>query len=155
MIRKLLAAALLAGLFLVSGCNESGSGGSASSGDGATAASTPTSASPSAADNTKKVCADMDALGTEFAQKIVTLAARAIQELSAGDEAKAEKTIEELNAAIPEFAGKIEALGASATNAELKQILTSMAAEVRKADEETIEETVDAAEAKYKAICGE
>jgi hypothetical protein len=151
MIRQFVAAAALAGLFLVGGCNDSGSGGDASAGGGATTPSTP---SPSVADNTKKVCADIEALSTEFTQKVVMLAARAIQELAAGDEAKADKTMAEVNALLPEYAGKIEALGATASNTELKQVLTTLAADVRKANEDTVEDVMTNAETKYNAICG-
>jgi hypothetical protein len=153
MIRRLLAAGALAGLLLMGGCNESGSGDNASSGGGATAASTPT-ASPSAADNTKKVCADMEALNTEYKQKLVALITRAVQEGVAGDEAKAEKTIEEMKPLLVEFGGKVEALAATASNTELKQALTSFGTELRKANEESFEDVVTAAETKYQAICG-
>jgi hypothetical protein len=153
MIRKLIATAALAGLFLVSGCNESGSGENTSSGGGASTASTPTSAPPSVADNTKKVCADMEALNAEFKQKLVALLTRAVQEGVAGDEAKAEKTLEELKVVLPEFGGKVEALAASASNTELKQALTTFGSELRKANEDTFEDVVTAAENKYKAIC--
>jgi hypothetical protein len=153
MIRKLLAAVALAGLFLVSGCNESDGTGDAASGGGAATGTTATSAPPSVADNTKQVCADIDALNNELKQKMVALLTRAIQEATSGDEAKADQTIEEITALIPEFAGKIEALGATATNSELKQVLTTMAADIRKSNEDTIEDAMTAAEAKYKAIC--
>jgi hypothetical protein len=153
MIRRLLAAVALAGLFFVSGCNEADGSGDSASGGGTTTGSTATSAPPSVADNTKKVCADIDALNEELKQKVVALVTRALQEAVAGDEAKAEKTIEEIKTLLPDYAGKIEALGATATNTELKQALVTMGADVRKSNEDTIEDVMTAAEAKYKAIC--
>jgi hypothetical protein len=153
MMRKLLAAVALAGLFFVSACNESDGSGDSASGGGATSGSTATSAPPSVADNTKKVCADIDALNNELKQKVVALVTRALQEAAAGDDAKAEKTLEEITTLIPDYAGKIEALGATATNSELKAVLVTMGADIRKSNEDTIEDVMTAAEAKYNAIC--
>jgi hypothetical protein len=154
MIRKLLAVGALAGLFLVSGCNESDdSGGDAASGGG-TPTATATSAPPTAADNTKKVCADMAALRTELEQRLAPILQRAIQEGLAGDEAKAEKTLEEAKALAVEIAGKVQALSASASNPELKQALADMSVEIKNSDVESADTAVSAAEAKYKQICG-
>jgi hypothetical protein len=152
MIRKLLVAVALTGLLLASGgCNESD--GAGDPGSGATTGSTATSAPPSVADNTKKVCADIEALNNEIKQKIVALVTRALQEAAAGDEAKAEKTIEEIKTLIPEYAGKVEALAATANNSELKQVLATLGADLKTSNEDTVEDVLTAAEAKYKAIC--
>ena len=155
MIRKLLAVGALAGLFLVSGCNGSDSGGDAASGGG-TPAATATSAPPTAADNTKKVCADMAALTADFSQKLATILAQAVKEGAAGDGAKAEKTLEQAKALAVETAGKVEALSASANNAELKKALADMATDIRNSDPNagSADTTASAAEAKYKQICG-
>ena len=152
MTRRLLAAVALAGLVLVSGCSGSDSADDASGG-GTTTESTATSAPPSAADNTKKVCTDLNAVNLAFTQKIVALTQRALQEMAADDEAKADATLEEVRALIREHAGNVEALSATATNAELKQVLATLAADLKTADEETLEEVATAAEAKYNAIC--
>ena len=154
MIRKMLAAVALAGLFLVSGCNESDGTGDSAAGGGATTGATATSAPPSAADNTKKVCADMAALRTDMEQKLTVLLTRAIQELTAGDEAKSDKTFAEAVALAKEYAGKIETIAQTASNTELKQALTSMATEMRNANAEDLDTAISAAEAKYKNICG-
>jgi hypothetical protein len=151
MIRKLLIGVALTGLVLVSGCNESD--GTGDSGSGAATGSTATSAPPSVADNTKKVCADIEALNNEIKQKVVALVTRALQEAAAGDEAKAEKTIEEIKTLIPEYAVKVETLGATASNSELKQVLVTLGADLKKSNEDTFEDVLTAAEAKYKAIC--
>jgi hypothetical protein len=154
MIRRLLATVALAGLVLVSGCNESDGSGESASGGGTTTGSTATSAPPSAADNTKKVCDDMKALAAELTAKVTALLQRAVQESVAGDEATAEKTFAELNAVAVEYAGKVEAIGQTASNTELKQALLAMATEMRAAEGEDLDSAITAGEGRYKAICG-
>jgi hypothetical protein len=151
----MLAAAVFGGLLLMTGCSESDAGGTAS-GDASAGATTTASASASPAvdDNTKKVCADITALNAEVTQKVAVLAAEALQALAADNEAKADEVIAQMQKLIPELADKVQALAATASNAELKQVLTTYAADLRAANEDDVEAVITAAETKYKAICG-
>jgi hypothetical protein len=160
-MRILLAAVIVAAVFL-SGTGCAGSDGSSDDTDPpSTAGAAPTS---SAADNSKQVCADVKKLNAESLQKFTTRYETGLNEAlaNAEDQAKVEalanQAIADLSAQIKDWIVKVGALSASATNPEVKRALEALAAELKKQESgegsvNDLKTAISAAEAAMAKFC--